>query len=213
MVKQERAARTRRSLVLAAAEEFDRGGYEGATLNRICQAAGISVGALSFHFRTKDALADAVQEEGMSLTRDVVRQVAAIDRPPLQAAVAVTTELAGLLEESTLVRATARLAVERTDVAKTWASAWVPTVEYLLREAKHNGLRPGTDPSVVAVLATYLVAGAQAHIRHPKATECARPLRAGEHDSDTSTERLNRLWDIALRGIRADGEENNAAPR
>lgn len=76
MVRQERAVRTRQALLDAAAEEFDRHGYEGTSLNRVCRAAGITIGALTFHFSTKAELADAVQSQGRIITR------AALDSMP-----------------------------------------------------------------------------------------------------------------------------------
>lgn len=65
MVKQERAARTCRALIQAAAETFAGEGYVRASLPVISERAGASCeqGALHFHFESKDALARAVEEE------------------------------------------------------------------------------------------------------------------------------------------------------
>jgi AcrR family transcriptional regulator len=48
--KQERAVQTRESLLRAAAEVFDEYGYSGASINRILKRAGLTAGALYFHF-------------------------------------------------------------------------------------------------------------------------------------------------------------------
>ncbi|MET7622221.1 ScbR family autoregulator-binding transcription factor [Streptomyces sp. NPDC005408] len=61
MVKQERAARTRETLIRSAAEVFDREGFTVAALSTICSLAGVSTGALHFHFATKAQLAGAVE--------------------------------------------------------------------------------------------------------------------------------------------------------
>lgn len=52
---------TRHQLVAAAAATFDKRGFDGATLGDILKAgAGLSKGALYFHFTSKDELAAAV---------------------------------------------------------------------------------------------------------------------------------------------------------
>lgn len=64
MPQQQRAERTRRRIVAAAAEEFAETGYPSATLHRIARGAGVTMGALTFHFPTKAALAQAVRQAG-----------------------------------------------------------------------------------------------------------------------------------------------------
>ncbi|MFE6134365.1 TetR family transcriptional regulator, partial [Streptomyces sp. NPDC056437] len=61
MKQQERAVRTRRALVHSAAEAFQQHGYVQARLAQISADAGVSPGALHFHFENKAALARAVQ--------------------------------------------------------------------------------------------------------------------------------------------------------
>ncbi|XXZ49998.1 helix-turn-helix domain-containing protein [Streptomyces cavourensis] len=61
---QERAARTRQTVLEAAADEFAERGYEGASLQRVAWRAATSIGALTFHFRNKTALADEVRTTG-----------------------------------------------------------------------------------------------------------------------------------------------------
>ncbi|MEV7773541.1 TetR/AcrR family transcriptional regulator [Kitasatospora sp. NPDC086791] len=60
---QERSERTRGRLVEAGAGLFDRHGYAGATLGEIAAAAGVTKGALYFHFASKEELARAVFEQ------------------------------------------------------------------------------------------------------------------------------------------------------
>ncbi|AYG84951.1 A-factor receptor protein [Streptomyces hundungensis] len=62
MARQERALRTRNALIESAAEQFDRDGFETASLATISSRAGVSNGALHFHFASKTALAGAVRE-------------------------------------------------------------------------------------------------------------------------------------------------------
>ena len=48
----QRTRRTRRRLLVAAAALFDEAGYHGAALSDILTAAGLTKGALYFHFRS-----------------------------------------------------------------------------------------------------------------------------------------------------------------
>lgn len=73
MSRQERAERTRRAVLAAAAREFADHGFAGTSLSRICGAAGVTMGAVTFHFATKAELADAVQEWGVELTCAALR--------------------------------------------------------------------------------------------------------------------------------------------
>ncbi|MEW2623429.1 ScbR family autoregulator-binding transcription factor [Streptomyces sp. NPDC048106] len=196
MVKQERAARTRETLMQAAAEAFDRDGYRTTTLSRVSKAAGISIGALTFHFPAKDDLADAVQVRGGSITRDVVGRVTADPERPLHSVVDLTLELARLLEKEALVRAAARLSRERQIGSADWPSTWLPTVERLLRTATERELRPGIDPAAVRALVVHLLTGAEAQLR------CTRAARK-ERESVES--QLTAIWHVVLRGIAADG--------
>ncbi|GAA3945583.1 hypothetical protein GCM10022244_61150 [Streptomyces gulbargensis] len=61
MAKQERAVRTREALLRSAAEIFDTDGFVSASLSAICSKAGVSSGALHFHFASKGALAEAIE--------------------------------------------------------------------------------------------------------------------------------------------------------
>ncbi|UFN47561.1 TetR family transcriptional regulator [Roseomonas sp. OT10] len=55
-------ARTRRNLIESAYREFARAGYHGASIERICRAAGVSKQILSHHFGSKENAYLAVLE-------------------------------------------------------------------------------------------------------------------------------------------------------
>ncbi|MFF0725427.1 ScbR family autoregulator-binding transcription factor [Streptomyces sp. NPDC004134] len=59
-VRQARAMRTRQAIITVAAEVFDEYGYDSASLSRIVQRAGTTMGGLYFHFESKQTLAKAV---------------------------------------------------------------------------------------------------------------------------------------------------------
>ncbi|WP_405783045.1 TetR family transcriptional regulator [Streptomyces sp. NBC_00859] len=196
MVIQERAARTRGALVRAAAEEIDRNGYEGAALARICKRAEVSMGALTFHFASKDKLADAVGDRGRQLTHDLVDRQLSSRASALCSVVDLTSGIAGLLEQDVIVRSAARLARECPDAVGCWTQVWLPAVRMLLEQAYREGeLGEAGGPEAVADLAVHLMAGAEAHIRTAAAVRGA--------PSESAAARLVRIWQLALRGVSA----------
>ncbi|WP_330301358.1 TetR/AcrR family transcriptional regulator [Streptomyces sp. NBC_00503] len=194
---QERAARTRRTLVSAAACEFDRSGYAGASLVRIARSAGISLGALTFHFSNKEELAEVVRAKGHDATVAVVDQVRDRQEPPVESVVTLTLALAGLLEADHCVRAAARLTRELPGCAPDWTSAWVPLIGECLGRGGPGRSGPVADPAALTVLATHLVAGAEADLR-----------RRADHEEDPAgrtAAQLARIWDLVLGDFRSWG--------
>ncbi|WP_406149319.1 ScbR family autoregulator-binding transcription factor [Streptomyces sp. NBC_01012] len=141
--RQERAERTRSALIHAAAEAFDQVGYHGAGLNSILQKAGITTGAMYFHFKSKQDLARAV----------VVEQAAELQWPGegagLQQLIDVCQYLAVEMRSNVLFRAGVRLAVEQSEVNLLDYSIydwWAEQFRAHLTEAREMGqLRPGVD--------------------------------------------------------------------
>ncbi|MFJ9343348.1 TetR family transcriptional regulator [Streptomyces sp. NPDC101733] len=199
---QERAARTRRTLVSAAACEFDRNGYAGSSLTRIARSAGISTGALTFHFVSKEELAEAVRAQGYAETLAVVGRVTDRQEPSVRSVVGLTVALAGLLEDEVCVRAAARLTRDQPECVPEWTSAWVPAIhEHLRQSVREPAAGPLDDRTTLAELAEHLVAGAEADVR--------RRSDRGEDLDGRSAERIARIWDLVLRG-RVTGRERGA---
>ncbi|WP_151478270.1 ScbR family autoregulator-binding transcription factor [Streptomyces albicerus] len=71
MAQQERAVRTRNALIESAAELFSRDGFDVVSLSTISTRAGVSNGALHFHFASKAALAAAVWEAAAQRLRQI----------------------------------------------------------------------------------------------------------------------------------------------
>jgi AcrR family transcriptional regulator len=191
---QKRAARTRQVLVSAAADEFDRNGYTGTSLARVSRAAGVTIGAVTFHFASKEELAAAVREQGDAATVTAVAAVTARREGSVQTVISLTLELTGLLEKDVAVRAAARLAREQPGVPD-WLSAWVPTIHQQLRYAHEDQLTSIADRRAVAALATHLVTGAEIAIRQ----------RARRHrlTDGQSVAELTRIWENIRTGFAA----------
>ncbi|TLS46342.1 TetR/AcrR family transcriptional regulator [Streptomyces montanus] len=77
MAKQERAVRTRNALIESAAELFSKDGFEVVSLSMISARAGVSNGALHFHFASKAALGAAVWEAAAQRLRQITTDGAA----------------------------------------------------------------------------------------------------------------------------------------
>lgn len=192
---QQRAVHTRSLAMQAASTQFDRAGYEGTTLIQINKLAGISMGALTFHFPTKQTLAEAVRQQGLAIVRDAVDRVTSRPGPALATGVALTVSLARLLEENVEVRAAARLARECPPSAASWTAEWLPVLRELFRRAQQEcGLRPGSDPDALAALAAHLVAGAEAQVR---GGEAAAVSGAGIG----AVAQLVQIWRVVLSGL------------
>ncbi|WP_052230121.1 TetR family transcriptional regulator [Streptomyces sp. CT34] len=197
MARQERAEQTRRALIAAAASEFDQHGYAGTSLARIGAGAGVTMGAMTFHFPVKIAIARTVHEAGAGATRDALRRVHEDAGPGLQAVIDLTHALAGILESDTQVRAAARLAREKPDAVGDWRAEWLPVLKDLL-DAAGDHLPDGIEPAEVGPLVEFLVAGAEETSReHHRRTGGAA---AGEESGETR-ELLTGIWELLLVGL------------
>ncbi|MEU6826892.1 ScbR family autoregulator-binding transcription factor [Streptomyces atriruber] len=167
MVQQQRAARTRESLMRAAAEVFAAEGFVPATLGTISRRAGVSAGALHFHFENKHALARAVEAASL-VTLHRITQQAERDHPgALPRLIAAGEALLHAVEQDVVVRAGFQLvgpAAWRTGPLDL-RDAWQRWVEALLHTARREGtLAGGVSPAraaaaVVAATVGFAVLG------------------------------------------------------
>ncbi|GHH80090.1 hypothetical protein GCM10018781_59580 [Kitasatospora indigofera] len=170
MVKQERAGRTRQAVLLAAARTFADAGYESASLVDISRCAGVSKGALYFHFVSKQALAEGVRAAARRVIATAVLRARRSDGPAVQALLDLAHELARLLREDIVVRAGVLLS-QGTQSGKEppgpgapegcgpWRD-WTVMVRRQLVLAEASGeLRPGAGPQESAELLTAVAAG------------------------------------------------------
>ncbi|MFF8101016.1 ScbR family autoregulator-binding transcription factor [Streptomyces sp. NPDC014986] len=158
MARQERAIRTRRTILEAAAAVFDERGYTSATIGEILERAGVTKGALYFHFGSKEELALGVFEEQL-----------AISLPPqsskLQELVDSGLVLALRLRTDPLVRASVGLALDQGALGLDRTPAfgmWIDQTTRTLSEAKAGGeLLPHVDVTETAELLVASFSGVQ----------------------------------------------------
>ncbi|MFI0982637.1 ScbR family autoregulator-binding transcription factor [Streptomyces sp. NPDC021093] len=167
MVRQERAVRTRNSLIRAAAEVFAEEGYVPASLTTISQRAGVSNGALHFHFENKQTLALAVEEEAARALGGITEGATGAEGGVFQELVGATHALMDRLSQDVVVRAGFELGGDRTRGAGSCRRDWQRWVEEALSRAEREGsLAEGVSPddaacAIVAVTAGFEVLGAR----------------------------------------------------
>ncbi|MEV6653597.1 ScbR family autoregulator-binding transcription factor [Streptomyces sp. NPDC051219] len=140
MSKQERATRTRCALIRSAAAVFERHGYVQARLALISSGAGVSTGALHFHFENKAAVAAAVAAEASRSLRAVSCRIRRRKSTALQALTDTSHALADLLRRDAVTRAGFRLSCDGDRIAEPDLRAeWQSFVRELLDEAADEG--------------------------------------------------------------------------
>jgi AcrR family transcriptional regulator len=168
MARQERAEQTRQRIVGAAAAEFAEHGYDGTSLHRIVRSAGVTMGALTFHFPSKSALANAVQEAGTTATREVI--LGADSAPGLQGVLDEVLTLADALRTTQSIRAAARLTREGHAADHGWYHSWAPDLREALERAwGEDHLDGGLTPLAAASLLSHVLLGVEAAATAPEA--------------------------------------------
>ncbi|MFD5754316.1 ScbR family autoregulator-binding transcription factor [Streptomyces sp. NPDC127044] len=196
MVRQVRAVRTRGALVRAAAEVFAEDGYALASLPVISRRAGVSTGALHFHFPSKDLLAREVEAAAtVSVQRLVVREGAG-----LQLLVDVSRDLVAALAVDPVLRAGFELGGDPSRKSAEgpgrWGCEWVHA---LLREAQGAGeLARGVSPEAAAVAVVASVAGFG--------------RLASRHRVRSSSPLLEQFWALLLPGLAAPSRRRPVLP-
>lgn len=142
MAKQERSERTQEKLIVSAAEQFALQGFVKATLGDVSRAAGVTKGALFFHFATKDDLAAAVQRRGQDILDAMIADMSSSGGSCLQVAVDAIHALSRMLRSDPFVRAGVRIARDRAAGSPTptdFYPLWLGRLGEVLERARRNG--------------------------------------------------------------------------
>ncbi|MFD8821848.1 ScbR family autoregulator-binding transcription factor [Streptomyces sp. NPDC059605] len=160
MAKQDRAIRTRQTILSAAAKVFELHGYQAATITEILAEAGVTKGALYFHFQSKEELAQGVLSE-----QD--QRLAVPDRAcKTQEIVDVIMLHAHRLQTDPMVRAGVRLSLDQQaqdlDRSAPFLN-WGQVMRELLKKAQAQGeLLPHIVPHETSDVLVGSFAGVQA---------------------------------------------------
>ncbi|MFI6473104.1 ScbR family autoregulator-binding transcription factor [Streptomyces sp. NPDC050516] len=185
-IRQERAVRTREVLLRAAAEEFDEKGYAAALINHILARAGLTAGAMYFHFKSKEDLAVAV----MNAQKHTIEP--RLNSRGLQRLVDITLVWAHRLRIDPLLRAGVRLAVEQGSFGMHDASTFLEWREIMVKcladAESDKELMPGVVLEDVAEFVVGACTGIQLYAN----------LVNGREDL---VERTVRMWELLLPGM------------
>jgi AcrR family transcriptional regulator len=188
-VRQERAVATRAALIEAAAAEFDERGYVGASMDGVAERAGMTKGALYFHFRSKADIASAVIARQDEISRHYAAAAAARSTSPLESLMWMSQGVATQMTREVVVRAGLRLAADpnaREIPREHPFDRWVEHTADIIRRAIAVGeVDPSWDPELVGHVVSPAVAGVQM-------------VSDMLHDRADLYERLQELWTMLL---------------
>lgn len=195
MAMQQRAVLTRGRVLIAAAEVFARTGFLAASMNDIVEAAGVTKGAVYFHFPSKEALAVAVVEEQFAQWPPLVAGIIEHSPDALTSIVALTYEVGSRFRDDVLITAGVRLSFERELVHAAMPTpfvGWVAILQDLFSQARREGhLRAGLVPAATA----RALVGGFFGIQH------VSEVLTNRVDLES---RLDEFWKVFLVGVAAE---------
>ncbi|MFI8352289.1 ScbR family autoregulator-binding transcription factor [Streptomyces cyaneofuscatus] len=185
-VKQDRAVRTRAALIRAGAEVFGECGFAGASVTKIADRAGLTLGAVYFHFKSKEELARLIVAEQPKLV------VPPQPSQGLQHAVDVTLTWAYQLLDDPVLIAGARLVMDQDQFVPPEENSHQQWTQILLKDfqvaERRRELRAGADIQAIARLIVSTCTGAQMHAY----------MESGRADLP---HRVEEMWQVLLPGI------------
>ena len=160
--------RTRERLLQAASREIYRSGFQSASLDTILASAGVTKGALYYHFKNKEALGYAVVEEVMSPDVRGTRVL------PLQSVKDPIDTLIGMVQELSVRPKDVCGGCQLNNLAQEMSpldagfrkrleiifDAWREATSSVLREGQiHGSVRRDVEPADAAGLLIAMVEG------------------------------------------------------
>lgn len=159
----EEAGKTRKQIIDAARAVFHQHGVGRSTLEKIAQAAGVTRGAVYWHFKDKAELFFAMREDIFVPMHERIDAILFSENydNPLDAIEASQIEFFRVLEDCPVVREVFEIMILRCEYVAEFAGVQVeanrPALEYLERiervykkAAEKGALRVGLDPIVTA---------------------------------------------------------------
>ncbi|MGN5376623.1 TetR family transcriptional regulator [Streptomyces sp. MUSC 14] len=190
MAKQERGTRSRQAILAAAAEVFDLRGYDAASTNEILARSGLTRGALYHHFPSKESIAAALFEAHSGA-------LAAPERSTkLQSIIDLTFTFAAQLQRDPVLRASVRLAVEKTSFPRPANTPYEQSTEVIHELLDQARLQGETLPGLDLDDATTFIIGAFTGLQ-------AMSLVYTERED--LPERLGAMWRFLLPGLVTPG--------
>jgi AcrR family transcriptional regulator len=190
--RQQRAVATRAAILEAAAHEFDEHGYVGASMDAVAERAGLTKGALYFHFGSKRDLAGAVIAQQHEVSRRYGEAASTRATSPLEAMMWMSQGLATQMVSEVVVSAGIRLSTEAAtaEVARQNPyTDWMAAVAELMRQGVAAGeVDDAWDPAMLGRVIIPAYTGVQT----------VSDVLADRADL---FERLRDLWTVLLAAI------------
>lgn len=167
----EEAENTRKKLLDAALKVFSKKGYVSTTLDDIAREAGVTRGAIYWHFKggKPQIFQDLINERSRG-AQTLANQVAAEGGSPLQTLERILTRIMEYLEEDDDFRAVQEIVILKTEVVPELEKGMkekfklqkesIRSFADLIEQAKKAGeIQQDVDPEIAAVAAIGLMNG------------------------------------------------------
>ncbi|MUL78677.1 ScbR family autoregulator-binding transcription factor [Mycolicibacterium sp. CBMA 226] len=195
MRRQPRSEVTRRKLVDATIDLINEIGYPAAGLADIVERAGLTKGALYYHFDSKEALATVIIEEGMVLFHNIFQSAPDSKHRAFESLIVGTFTTADLFATNGTVRAGVKLLRTFAGFNPTAKLSYLSFVEQITgdikRAAAEGDLRQDTDPTDLANTVVAWTLGAEL-------------LSSSVSDGHDFRDRLARQWRVLMPAIAAE---------
>ncbi|MFE5814663.1 ScbR family autoregulator-binding transcription factor [Streptomyces sp. NPDC056479] len=192
MARQLRAEHTRTTILTAAAELFDRHGYESTSLSDIVEHAQVTKGALYFHFAAKEDLAQAIMELQSRASRQMASEMEARGHTSLEALIRTTFGITRLAVEGPITRAGLRLATGSVMIRPPLRHPFTELLDIANRKlhaaAKESDIHPDIDAEAAAHALVCFYVGTRVVGRSLEPV-ARQPRRVAE------------MWHIMIRGL------------
>ncbi|WP_072803425.1 ScbR family autoregulator-binding transcription factor [Rhodococcoides yunnanense] len=189
---QERAEHTRRAVLVGAAVSFEKFGYGTASLSTILAHAGVTKGAMYFHFSSKEDLAKAVIDEQHRMAMDGYEAVVAHVPTALDALILVSQEMARQLVVEPVARGGMRLTLEIGSIEGSVQQPyldWIAGIRALASRAAAEGdIADGVDVEALTMFVVGAFTGVQT-------------LSEVLHGRVDLYERLSEMWRLLLPAV------------
>ncbi|WP_437729705.1 TetR family transcriptional regulator [Sorangium sp. So ce1335] len=183
------AAATREQILDAALRVFSQKGYSAATLQDVAAEAGLTRGAVYWHFQGKAELYTALVGERFAKASEVLAEALSPRYAPLEAIERLLTRSLEVVEEDAEYRAVVSISLFKTELTPELEPGFqqkiasqrrlVDTLADLVRKGIAAGqIDRATDPRAAALAAVSLVNGAIAlSLMDPKMLESRAAVR------------------------------------
>lgn len=166
----EEAAVTRTRLLEAALQSFHTKGYAATTLDDVARQAGITRGAIQWHFGNKAELYNALIRESYQEAATAFKEIYSFKGTPLQKLRLTLIKWLSYTEEDTKFRTMLELTMLKTEVSPELAEGMQEKIQgnqttissfaALIRQGIEAGeVRPDVQPEVAATAALGLING------------------------------------------------------